>query len=163
MAEDIYAVLEKLSISFERIDHVPVYTSKQARALIPHQQAASAKNLFLRDKKGKNHFLLVFDDQKKVDFDQLASQINSTRLALASPERLLKHLGVDPGAVSLLALVNDTGHKVKLLMDRELWEEEYLQVHPLVNTITLVIAMPDIKRFLESLTHHPQLVDISIT
>ena len=160
MAKNIYTLLDELSIHYDRVDHVPVFTSDQARALIPKQPAASAKNLFLRDKKGKNHFLLVFDDQKTLDFGQLASQVGLSRLSLASPARLKALLGVEPGAVSLLALINDHAHKVQLLFDRELWDEDFLQCHPLVNTSTLIIAMLDIKRFIEEVGHEAFLVDV---
>lgn len=161
MVKDIFSILADLSIQYQRINHVPVYTSEQARALVPKTDAASAKNLFLKDKKGKNHYLLVFDDLKMVDFDRLSGQVGSTRLSLASPRRLDAFLGVDPGAVSLLALVNDPDQKVQLLMDHDLWNEEFLQVHPLVNTATLVVAMEDIKRFLQAVGHEVCLVEIT--
>ena len=160
MTKNIYSLLDELSIKYVRVDHVPVFTSDQARGLIPIKKAASAKNLFLRDKKGRNHFLLVYDDRNKIDFEQLANQIGSSRLSLASPQRLKAHLGVDPGAVSLLALVNDPDFKVQLLFDRELWDKKFLQCHPLVNTATLVISMLDLKRFLNEIEHEVLLVDI---
>ena len=160
MNKSIYSILDDLSIQYEKIEHAPVYTSEQARQLVPHQGAASAKNLFLKDKKGKNHYLLVFDDQKILEINKLADQIGSSRLSLASVERLKNHLGVDPGAVSLLALINDPDQKVQLLFDQDVWDKESLQCHPLKNTETLVIAMSDIKRFLEHVGHKPGLVEI---
>jgi Ala-tRNA(Pro) deacylase len=160
MNKKIYTILDDLSIEYKRIDHVPVYTSSQARELIPEQPAASAKNLFLKNKKGKAHFLVVFDDRKTLDMKLLASQIGSSRLSLASPERLQKYLGVDPGAVSLLALVNDPENNVQLVVDRDIWDEAFLQCHPLVNTATLLIAMADVKRFLQGVGHEAELVDI---
>lgn len=160
MKQTIYTLLEGLSISYEKIDHPPVYTSEQARQLIPPRPAASAKNLFLKDKKGRNHYLLVFEDSKTLRFEHLAEQIGSSRLSLASLERLERHLGVDPGAVSLLALMNDRDQKVRLLVDRDLWEKEALQCHPLDNTATLVISMGDIRRFLHFTGHSPRLVII---
>lgn len=160
MKNDIYSLLDDLSIQYKRIDHVPVYTSDQARLLIPEQPAATAKNLFLKNKKGKNHYLLVFDDRKTLDMKTLANQIGSSRLSLASPERLKAHLNVEPGAVSLLALINDPDNKVQLLLDRDIWEEAFLQCHPLVNTTTLILALADVKRFLQRVGHIPKLVDI---
>jgi Ala-tRNA(Pro) deacylase len=160
MTNNIYSLLDDLSIEYQRIDHLPVYTSEQARSLIPEQPAASAKNLFLKNKKGREHFLIVFDDQKKMDMKQLANQIGSSRLSLASPERLQEHLGVDPGAVSLLALVNDPDKKVQLLFDQDLWNEGFLQCHPLVNTTTLILSMADVKRFLDRVGHITKLVEI---
>ncbi|HKJ26010.1 MAG TPA: prolyl-tRNA synthetase associated domain-containing protein [Anaerolineales bacterium] len=160
MNNAIFTILDDLSIQYKRIDHVPVYTSQQARELIPEQQAASVKNLFLKDKKGRQHFLVAIADHKSLDMKKLASQIGSTRLSLASPDRLQTYLGVEPGAVSLLALVNDPENQVQLLIDRDVWDEQFLQCHPLVNTATLILAMDDVKRFLEGVGHSPKLVEI---
>jgi Ala-tRNA(Pro) deacylase len=160
MKNDIYAFLNSLAIQYKRIDHDPVYTSAQARSLIPEQPAASAKNLFLKNKKGRKYFLLVFDDKKTLDLKTLARQIEESRLSLASPEQLKTHLEVDPGAVSLLALINDPDNKVQLLFDRDLWDEAFLQIHPLVNTTTLILALVDVKRFLRQVGHKARFVDI---
>lgn len=160
MDPSIYSVLDTLSIDYEKIDHPPVYTSEQARQLVPVQDASSAKNLFLKDKKGKHHYLLVFDDQKDLNMKELALQIGTARLSLSSISSLKQLLGVDPGGVSLLALINDPERRVQLLIDREIWEKKTLQCHPLVNNVTLVISMGDIKRFLEYTGHIPTLVEI---
>ena len=160
MEKDIFSILDELSIQFERIDHVPVYTSEQARKLMPHNAAASAKNLFLRDKKGRRHFLLIVDDMKIVDFKSLARQIPSTQLSIASPVRLTKYLQINPGAVSLLALINDPQGEVQLLVDRSLWDNNAIQLHPLVNTSTLVIQMTYVNKFLDFTHHEPHFVDL---
>lgn len=160
MKKSIYSILDELSIDYQKIEHPPVYTSEQARELVPEQAAASAKNLFLKDKKGREHYLLVFDDEKSLELKELAGQLGVNRLSLASPERLYQYLGVDPGAVSLLALVNDPDQQVQLLFDQDLWEADAMQCHPLVNTETLVIGMAGIKRFLENVGHNVHLVYI---
>jgi Ala-tRNA(Pro) deacylase len=160
MKNDIYTLLDALAIQYKRIDHAPVYTSAQARSLIPEQAAASAKNLFLKNKKGRKYFLLVFDDKKTLDLKTLASQIEESRLSLASPEQLKTHLEVEPGAVSLFALINDPENRVELLIDRDLWDEAFLQIHPLVNTATLILALADVKRFLQQVGHSARFVDI---
>jgi Ala-tRNA(Pro) deacylase len=160
MNTKLISILSALSIPYEQIEHPPVYTSEQARRLVPKQSASSAKNLFLKDKKSRNFYLLVFDDQKKLNIKELSKQIGSTRLSLASPEQLDQLLEVEPGAVSLLALVNDPDQVVQLLFDRELWETNSLQCHPLVNTETLVIPMRAVRRFLEYVGHKVRLVDL---
>jgi len=160
MNTKLISILSALSIPYEKIKHPPVYTSEQARRLVPKQSASSAKNLFLKDKKSRNFYLLVFDDQKKLNIKELSKQIGSTRLSLASPEQLDQLLEVEPGAVSLLALVNDPDQVVQLLFDRELWETNSLQCHPLVNTETLVIPMQAVRRFLEHVGHKVRLVDL---
>jgi len=160
MKTEICRLLDQLSIQYERYDHVAVYTSEQARCLISSLPGASTKNLFLRDKKGKRYFLLIFDDLKSVDLKSLALRIGVTRLSLASPARLMEILGVEPGAVSLLALINDPDHKVNVLMDQDIWESDAIQCHPLINTSTFVISMKDIKRYLETTGHTVTRINI---
>ena len=158
--KELLDYLDRHSIEYECLEHPPVYTSEEARRLIPERPGASAKNLFLRNKKGNQHYLFVCNDLKTSDLKDLAAQVGESRLSLASPERLKKYLGLEPGAVSLLALVNDRENHVQLLVDEDLWEKEKLQCHPLTNTATLIIPLPDIKRFLKVTSHEVRLVKV---
>ena len=158
---ELFDVLEDISISFDRIDHPAVYTSEEARRLVPSRPAKAAKNLFLRDKKGKRHVLLVVEDHKNVQFKDIERQTGLSHLSMGSAERLLRYLGVTPGAVSLLALVNDPEGKVEVLIDRDLWQGQAIQAHPLVNTATLVLAIKDMERFILYSGHHIQYVDVA--
>jgi Ala-tRNA(Pro) deacylase len=159
-AVDIYAVLDAQGIRYERFDHVPVFTCDEAERAVTDTAAAHTKNLFLRDKKGQRHWLLVTLCAKAVDLKQVAEQIGADKLSLGSPERLAKHLGVTPGAVTILALVNDTAHTVALVMDQDVWQADAIRAHPLVNTATLVISQPDIRRFLERTGHNAQVIRV---
>jgi len=161
MTKDIFDILESLSIHYERIDHPAVYTSEEARQLVPRRPAKAAKNLFLRDKKGKRHILLVVDDRKSVQFKDIERQTGLTHLSMGSPERLARYLGVTPGAVSLLALINDSEGKVEVLIDRDLWAGGEIQAHPLVNTATVVMAIADMTKFIENSGHSIQFVDVA--
>lgn len=152
--------LDQHKIGYEYHEHVAVFTSQQARDLIEPLPGASAKNLFLRDKKGKRHFLLTVDDQKTVNLKSVAASQGISGLSLASPERLMTCLGVTPGAVSLMALVNDPDGRVEVLIDQDLWSADALHAHPLVNTATLVIPLEGIKTFLSATNHTPQFVEI---
>lgn len=158
--ETLYHFLDHHIIQYEKHEHVAVYTSEQARRLIPTLPGISAKNLFLRTKKDTCYYLLAFPDKKSVNLKSLASELDLPRLSLASPERLMDILGIEPGAVSLLALVNDTGNEVEVLLDHELWQADQLQCHPLINTETLVIPHQSIVKFLEVTGHKVNLVDI---
>ena len=160
MDENIFELLERLSIPYERMEHPPVYTSEEARQLVPYHPAKAAKNLFLRDKKGKRHALLVIEDQKTVQFNEIERQTGLSRLSMSSAARLERYLGVTPGAVSLLALINDSEGKVEVLIDRDLWAGEQIQVHPLVNTATVVMAIRDMAKFIEYSGHSIQFVDV---
>lgn len=157
---DIYAFLDQHDIPYNRQDHPPVYTTEQAERLVPPLPGVHTKNLFLRDKKGKRYFLLVVEASKELDLKNLAAQIEASRLSLASSRRLMQYLGIEPGAVSLLALVNDPEHNVEILIDRRIWDEDALHCHPLVNTATLVIRLSGIRSFLAATGHTYHLVDI---
>lgn len=152
--------LDNHRITYTFHKHMAVFTSEQARELIGPLPGASAKNLFLRDKKGKRHFLLTVDDTKNINLKSLSVSQGISGLSLASPERLMKYLGVTPGAVSIMSLVNDTESQVEVLIDECLWSADALQCHPLVNTATLVIPIDGIKAFLAATNHSPKLVRI---
>jgi Ala-tRNA(Pro) deacylase len=95
-----------------------------------------------------------------VDLDALALQLGAGRLGFASADRLMKHLGVTPGSVSVLALVNDAANAVELVVDRRLWEAEAIHAHPLVNTATMVIPHGELERFLAATGHSPRVAQI---
>ena len=149
-------------MSYERFDHPAVYTVSEAKKLSPEMDGASTKNLFLRDKKGIRHFLVVVPQDKQVDLKELSSILEVSRLSFASPDRLKKYLGIEPGSVSILALLNDPEKTVEVFVDNELWNAEIILCHPLVNTSTLAITRDGIKQFLEKTGHNLMLVEIPI-
>jgi Ala-tRNA(Pro) deacylase len=157
---DFYQFLEEHRIAYERHDHPPVYTVEEARRLVPPLPAVKTKNLFLRDKKGQRHFLVVVPADKRVDIKALPRVVGSDRLSFGSAERLKKYLGVEPGAVTLFAIFNDPLYKVELIVDESLWEAEAFQFHPLVNTSTLVISRENLRRFIAKTGHEVRLLDI---
>ena len=147
--KDIYKFLADYDIEYERHDHPPVFTCEEAERLVPPLPAAKTKNLFLRDNKGRRHFLVIVGYEKTVDLKALRDLLGSSKLSLGSAERLQKYLGVTPGAVSLLALVIDVNKEVEVIFDKDLWQSNAFRFHPLVNTSTLVISRENIERFLE--------------
>ena len=159
---DIYKFLDSINVSYERFDHPAVYTVSEAKKLSPEMDGASPKNLFLRDKKGIRHFLVVVPQDKQVDLKELSSILEASRLSFASPDRLKKYLGIEPGSVSILALLNDPEKTVEVFVDNELWNAEIILCHPLVNTSTLAITRDGIKQFLEKTGHNLMLVEIPI-
>ncbi len=150
---DLYQILADHRIEYERYDHPAVYTVEDVKRLVPPLPAAKTKNLFLRDHKGRRHFLVIVPADKRVDIKALNAAIGSSRLSFGSANRLKKYLGVDPGSVTVFALINDPDHKVELIMDESLWEQETFQFHPLVNTSTLLVSRKNLKRFLAFTGH----------
>ncbi len=157
---DIYKFLADHEIDYERHDHPPVFTCEEANRLVPPLPAAKTKNLFLRDNKGRRHFLVIVGDEKTVDLKALRDVIGSSKFSLGSAERLQKYLGVTPGAVSILALVNDVNKEVEVIIDKDLWNSDSLRFHPLVNTSTLVISRDNVKRFMDKTEHTIQIIDV---
>ncbi len=143
---DIYEFLSQHSIDYERYNHLAVFTTKEAERLLPPMPGADTKNLLLRDKRGHRHFLVTTGYGKKVDLKALSQILSVTNLSFASAERLKKYLGIDPGSVSLLAVVNDQEKAVEVILDEDLWMAHSLRCHPLVNTSTLVISRADMER-----------------
>jgi len=157
--DQLLQVLKQSAIPYQRFDHDPVYTVAQANALMPELPGAATKNLFLRDRKGRRYFLLVGRDDQPADLGRLARLVGASKLSLASPERLAEILNVDPGSVSILALINDEHGQVELLIERQIWQSASLQAHPLVNTATLVVPKSGIDKFLKITGHTPRIID----
>lgn len=147
-------------INFTRIDHEPLYTCEQANEVLPNLAGAPVKNLLAKHRKTGDFYLIIVMDDKRIDWSALAKQLGG-RLELASPQTLAEVLQVEPGAVSVLALYNDTAHRVTLLIDEDVWQEEAMHCSPLVNTATLVINKPDIERFLALTEHEPVVMKIA--
>jgi Ala-tRNA(Pro) deacylase len=154
---DIFRFLEENGIAYERCDHPAVFTCEEAERLVPPMEGAKTKNLFVRDKKGRRHFLVVVVYEKTVDLKSLSSLMGLSSLTMASPDRLKRYLGVDPGSVTILAVINDTEKKVEVVFDSALWHSQSFLCHPLINTSTLAISKQGIQRFLE-LTGHEVIV-----
>jgi Ala-tRNA(Pro) deacylase len=160
---NIEAFLERYGIAAERVDHAAVMTVEESERLVPAMPGAKTKNLFLRDKKGLRHFLVTAPASHAVDLNALGAVLGAGRLGFASPERLDKYLGIKPGAVSLLALINDADGAVEFVIDRSLWEADAVQAHPLVNTATLILRHGELERFLLVTDHPPRIIDMPAT
>ena len=157
---EFFKFLSENGIVYERHDHPPVFTVEEAKRQVPQLPGAKTKNLFLRDKKGKHHFLVVVGAEKQVDLKNLQNLLEAGRLSFGSPDRLKRYLGITPGAVSLFAIYNDTDCQVALIVDRILWDSDSFQFHPLVNTSTLVISRQDVERFVMQTGHTLRTLDI---
>lgn len=157
---DIYPFLDTHGICYQRYDHPPVFTCEDVDRLVPALPGRKTKNLFVTDNKGKRHFLVTVPAEKTVDLKRLGEVLSANKLRFASAERLTARLGLEPGAVTLLGVMNDaTGH-VRVIVDKTLWEADALQCHPLVNTATLVISLDNVRRFLDATAHPATVIDV---
>jgi Ala-tRNA(Pro) deacylase len=155
--QELLDFLNQHGMAYKYLSHPAVYTCAEAAEHRPAVGgAASTKNLFLRDEK-KRFYLVMTDCAKHVDLKTLGRQIGAPKPQLGSPEKLWEMLGITPGAVTVLALINDPQQSVKLVVDADVWRAEHFLCHPLVNTATLVLAKASLERFFD-LTHHPPVV-----
>jgi Ala-tRNA(Pro) deacylase len=157
---DILKFLSDRKIEFECFDHPPVYTVADVHRLTPDLPGVKTKNLFFRDSKNNRHFLVVVPGDDRLDMKALPGVLGCGRVRFGSSDRLKKYLGIEPGSVSLLAVINDPKHDVEVVIDKDLWNAEYFQFHPLVNTRTLILSRNGIIRFLAETGHEPIITSI---
>jgi Ala-tRNA(Pro) deacylase len=154
--QEFLKFLEANHFVFERFEHPAVFTCEEAELHRPDRPAVSTKNLFLCDKKARRFFLAVTACEKTVKLDELPAQFGVSHLRFASEENLMRLLGLTRGAVTMMGLANDAELKVELWIDEFIWQGEYFQSHPLVNTATLVISKLELMRFFELTGHMPK-------
>lgn len=119
------------------------------------------KNLFLCNRQKTDFYLLMMPGDKKFKTKELSAQIGSARLSFAGPEDMLKYLDIEPGSVSIMGLMNDVDHAVKLLIDEDVLKDDYLGCHPCVNTSSIKLRTEDvIKKFLPAVGHNYQTVHL---
>lgn len=147
-ATAVYTVLDELGIRHDRFEHPPVFTAEEAAQHWAGIHGTPVKNLFLRNKKGDRHYLVILGIDKQADLRQLVKVIGDDRLSFGSPERLMARLGLTPGSVSPFGLINDTTKSVTVIIDADLRNAERLIFHPNINTASLAISFADFAKFL---------------
>ncbi len=159
--EDLFALLDRLSIKTKTVTHEPLFTVEQSRGLYEQLSGAHTKNLFLIDKKGKL-FLAVAEHHAEIDLKHLHKRIGASgRLSFGKAERLRETLGVEPGSVTAFAAMNDKEGRCEVLLDAPLAGFDLINCHPLRNTATTQIAWPDLLRFLRATGHEPRILPLS--
>ena len=151
----------QLGIAHRTVEHPPVFTVEEAKALRGNLPGHHIKNLFLRNKKEEMWLVVALED-RAIDLKRLGEVLGAGRLSFGSPDRLRRHLGVEPGSVTPFSLVNDEAHAVRLVLDRGLAEGGPVNAHPLVNTMTTAIAPADLLRFFEATGHAPHWLDFPL-
>jgi Ala-tRNA(Pro) deacylase len=157
-ASGLAALLEQLGIVVQTAQHPPVFTVAEAAAHPHGLPGEDTKNLLLKDAKGAL-FLVTMRADRRADLRALPALLGAKRLSFASAETLREALGVAPGAVTPLALINDTAHRVSFVLDRALAEAARIICHPLVNTESVSIATVDLRRLFEELKVAVRIVE----
>ena len=145
--QELYVFLDERKIKYTAIEHAPVYTVEEAEKLcLPHPEAG-AKNLFLRDDKKRNYYLLTVRDALPIDLKQFQERIGSRRLSFASEEDLMRFLGLKKGAVTPFGVLNDMQSAVQVYIDAY-FANKQISVHPNENNATVYLAANDLVELL---------------
>ncbi|ONG51627.1 hypothetical protein BKE38_15860 [Pseudoroseomonas deserti] len=153
------ARLEELGIEQETVEHPPLFTVADSKALRGQLPGGHAKNLFLKPKQPGPYLLAVLEEDRQVSINALLRAVGIPRGRFASAEELWAELGVRPGSVTPFGMVNAAPGRVRIVIDRALMESGRVHFHPLVNTATTGLAPAGLWRFLEALGHAPELLD----
>ncbi len=161
----LLARLSALGIAHETVRHEAVFTVEQSTAVrerLPVLQTRThIKNLFLRNKR-EEMWLVTAEAHQAIDLKQLGERIGAGRVSFGSAERLMRHLGVRPGSVTPLALINDRDKRVQLAVDRAVLDADIVWAHPLVNTMVTRLPGADLRRFFAATGHIPQSLDFNV-
>jgi Ala-tRNA(Pro) deacylase len=158
--EALFAFLDSLAIAHTTATHAPLFTVEQSQALRGTIPGGHTKNLFLKDKKDAV-FLVVAPEDARIDLKSLHQQLGAGRFSFGSAELMRELLGVEPGAVTAFGVINDTAHRVNVVLDAGLMQNAIINCHPLVNTMTTSIARDDLVRFLEATGHPPRIAPVA--
>jgi Ala-tRNA(Pro) deacylase len=150
--QQLFVRLDQLGIAHRTVEHPPVFTVEEAKALRGNLPGHHIKNLFLRNKK----------EEMWLDLKRLGDVLGAGRLSFGSADRLKRYLGVEPGSVTPLSLVNDEAHAVRLVLDRGVADGGPVNAHPLVNTMTTALAPADLLRFFAATGHTPRWLDFPL-
>ena len=157
----VYDLLDRLGISYQRVDHEAAYTMEACADVEKLLQIDVCKNLFLCNRQETTFYLLMLPGNKKFKTKDLSEQIGSARLSFAKESYMEEFLDITPGSVSVMGLMNDKENQVKLLMDEDVLKGEYIGCHPCINTSSLRIRTQDMmERIIPAMHHTPQVVHL---
>ena len=149
-----YDLLDRLGVEYDRVDHAPAMTMEDCKEVDEILESMVCKNLFLCNRQETAFYLLMIPDTKVFHTKDLSAQIGSARLSFAKPEYMEKFLDIAPGSVSVLGLMNDKEHQVKLLIDEDVLNSEYVGCHPCINTSSLRLRTKDLVKTILPAIHH---------
>jgi len=159
--DELFAYLDRLGIAHKTVNHPPVFTVEEARALRGKVPGGHTKNLFLRGKKDVP-YLVVAPEDAAIELRSLHRLLGASgRFSFGSADLMRELLGVEPGSVTPFAVINDTACRVAVVLDAAMMAHEVLNFHPLVNTGTTTISREGLLKFLEATGHKPRIEPVS--
>ena len=160
----VYDFLDKLGIDYMQVDHEPAKTMEACQAVDAALGTAMCKNLFLCNRQQTDFYILLMPGDKVFKTKDLSAQLGVSRLSFASGEFMEAFLDITPGSLSVLGLMNDKDHRVRLVIDKPVLESEYIGVHPCINTSSLRLKTSDLtERIIPAMGHKPTVVELPIS
>ena len=157
----VYDLLDKLGVTYHRIDHEAAMTMEACIAIDAALDATICKNLLLCNRQCTDFYLLMLPGDKVFKTSVLSKQIGSSRLSFASGEYMEQFLDITPGSLSVLGLMNDHDNRVQLLIDEDVLKGEYIGCHPCINTSSLRLRTADlIEKVIPAMDHEPRMVTL---
>ena len=151
--DQLYKKLDELDVCYECFEH-PAFDTCEASGdyYQEHDMGVDCRNSFMRNRRGKKHYLVVMLKQKKIDIPHLAQFLGENKkMGFASEERLKKYLGLVPGSVTPFGILHENAFDIPLIVDKDIFEHEYVHFHPLRNTASVKMAVRDFEKFLASI------------
>ena len=158
---ELFEFLDRLAISTRTVEHAAVFTVEESEKLHRELPGGHTKNLFLKDAKDRL-FLVVAEAHASINMKALHKTLGCARLSFGKPELLMQILGVTPGSVTALAVINDRAQRVTVVVDDQLMKFETINSHPLTNTATTNIGRDDLMKFFRATGHTPLIVQLPI-
>jgi Ala-tRNA(Pro) deacylase len=159
--DELFAYLDSLGIRHSTVQHPPLFTVEQSQALRGRIPRAHTKNLFLKDKKGSLYLVTALEDAA-IELKSLHNRVGAKgRFSFGSADQMREVLGVEPGSVTPLGVLNDTQARITVVLDAALMAHDLINAHPLTNTMTTAMARDDLLRFLRATGHEPLIVAVA--
>jgi len=152
--------LNALEIPFQLVEHEPALTTEQADNFIEGIEGVRTKTMFLTDKKKRNFFLVIMDDNKRLDMKAFSELVEMKGVKMASENTLYEKMMLPPGVVSPFGLLNNADHDINVFIDREIITEERMSFHPNTNEKTIFLNTDDLIRYIEALDYTVNVIDL---
>ena len=158
--EKVVEILNGLDIPFEIVEHEPALTTEQADSFIEGIEGVRTKTMFLTNKKKTAYYLVIMDDQKRLDMELLKDLVGANRIRMASSESLFEKMMLPAGVVSPFGLLNNTDKDIQVYFDKEIMSEKRMSFHPNTNEKTLFLDIVDLLRFLEAIGYEFHIIEL---
>ena len=158
--QEVYEFLQAKGVTYEVTEHKAVYNMDELAEVELLYPEADAKNLFVRDDKKSSYYLITVRGGKRVDLQEFRKSYGTRRLSFASAEDLGRLLGLFPGSVTPLGLLNNTEKNVKLFLDSDFGEDDLIGVHPNENTATVWLKAGDLVRLIREHGNEVEAVEL---